>query len=104
MITYEQGAVRPDLVVRDWVNESNVLIDCSGATGFSLKIGKRGQAAVLTKTTGIVGSAANPQITVQWAAGELDFTPEWYKIQITMTKDGVPRVFTEDLILKARVV
>jgi hypothetical protein len=104
LITYDRGAVRPDLVVRNWADEAGTLIDCSGASAWQVKIGKRGQAALLTKTALVTGAATNPQIRVQWVAGELDFAPGDYTIQIQMTKDLVPRIWTDMFTLKARVL
>lgn len=106
MISYNQGAVRPDLIVRNWVDESNNVIDCSGATAWRLRIGKRGEPALLSKTASITGASGvggSAQITVQWQLTDLSFAAGLYKMQITMTKDSVPRIFEDDFLLKAAV-
>jgi hypothetical protein len=47
------------------------------ATGwtFELKIGALASAALVTKTTNIVGANTAPNVTISWAAGELDTLP-----------------------------
>lgn len=61
----------PDIAI-DWYDDTGTLIDLSGYT-FSLKIGTTASgAAVLTKTTGFTGASTSPNLTVTFAAAELD--------------------------------
>ncbi len=100
-ITYPRGAERPALEIW-WVDDDGGLIDFSTGYTFELKLGTPGSTAILTKTTGITGAAGagveptgTPNITVAWAAGELDITPGGYVLQLVATTGGLDRIRLE---------
>jgi hypothetical protein len=83
-----QGADLPDLTV-EWRDRLNNLVAFgSVAHTFSLKVGTPGQAAVMTKTTGITGADTAPNVTIAWAAAaELNtLTPGHYDAELTATR------------------
>jgi hypothetical protein len=66
--------------------------DVSSGYTFSLKIGQRGAAASLTKTTNITGG--DGFVTVAWVAGELAaLAVGTYVLQLTATTGGLDRVY-----------
>lgn len=90
-VRYKRNAELPSLEIW-WFDDDNNLVDLSSASGFTLKVGNVGQAAVLTKTTGITGAAGSgtegsgtPNVTVAWAAGDLDLTPGAYTMELYAT-------------------
>lgn len=104
-ITYYKTAERPDIHM--WVlDDDGNLVDLTGHT-FAFKIGIRGQAAVLTKTTGITGTAGTgsepsgtPNATIAFTAGELDsVTAGRYHWQLRATTTGLDRVYQGDIEL-----
>lgn len=106
-IQYARGATRPDLKL--WIyGQNKTLIDFSVGYQFTLRIGDRGVPALKEKTTGITGAAGTgnedtpgsiPNVTVQWAAGDLDITPGEYTLQIDADAGGgsAPRYFFRDI-------
>ncbi len=99
-IRYHSSAERPALEL--WIQDDDgTLIDFSSGYTFTLKIGNTGDTALLTKSTSITGAAGSgteptgtPNLTIAWAAGELDITPGTYTLQLTATTTGLDRVFT----------
>ncbi len=98
-LRYYQGAERPALKL--WLlDDDGTLIDFSTGYTFELKIGLVGQAALLTKTSGIVGAAGagveptgTPNVTVSWTSGELAITVGAYSWQLKATTGGLDRYF-----------
>lgn len=98
-LRYYQGAERPALKL--WLEDDDgTLIDFSTGHTFSFKVGNTGEPALLTKTTGIVGAAGvgaeptgTPNVTITWAAGELDITPGAYSWVLIATSGGLDRIF-----------
>ena len=98
-LRYYQGAERPALKL--WLQDDDgTLIDFSTGYTFELKIGLAGQAALLTKTAGIVGAAGagveptgTPNVTVSWTSGELAITVGAYSWQLKATTGGLDRYF-----------
>jgi hypothetical protein len=86
-VEYVQGADLPDLAI-NWYDSEKVLIDFTTGYNFELKVGKPGQAALITKSTGFIASLVSPNLTVQWAAeGELNtLIPGVYKGQLKATR------------------
>jgi hypothetical protein len=70
-VEYTIGAELPDTAIT-WTDESGNLINFSSGWTFTVKVGDQGKTALLTKSTGITGAAAAPNLTIAWAAGELD--------------------------------
>lgn len=97
--TYARSAERPSAQL--WLfDDDGTLIDFSSGYTFSLKVGTRGTAALLTKTDGITGAAGagteptgTANVAIAWTAGELDLTPGTYTWQLTATTGGLDRVF-----------
>lgn len=93
-VRYYYGADSPDLGLW-WTDSVGELIDFALGWTFVVEIGKRWQPAILTKTTGINGTAGSgdpddptglPNLAVVWTAGELDpVTPGEWVIEITAT-------------------
>jgi hypothetical protein len=78
-----------------WSDRDGNLIDfSSGSYTFELKLVHRTTGTIaLTKTTGITGSAASPNIVAAWSSGELAITPGPYRAHITATIGGADRMF-----------
>jgi hypothetical protein len=87
-----------------WLQDDDgTVIDFSTGYTFSLKIGNKGSAAILTKTSGITGAAGSgteptgtANVTVAWDDAELaSETPGSYTWQLTCTatSGGKDRVF-----------
>lgn len=98
-LRYHAGAERPALKL--WLlDDDGTLINFSSGYTFQLRIGEVGAAAILEKTSGIIGAAGagiepagTPNVTVSWSAGELALTPGAYTWQLTATTGGLDRVF-----------
>lgn len=99
-VIYYQSAERPALQL--WLfDEDSALIDFSTGYTFSLKLGRPGSAAILTKTAGITGAAGSgtegngvPNVSITFASGELEsLEPRGYTGQLTATIGGLDRVF-----------
>lgn len=102
--TYIQGADDPALQIT-WKSDAGSIIDFSSGYTFTLKVGIPGSAALLTKTTGIAGAAAAPNVTITWAtSGELNtLTPGTYTCQLTATASSRQRIITFDLIVRPAI-
>ena len=72
LVTYIQGSDLPDTAIR-WEDSTGTLINYSTGYTFELKVGTPGDAALLTKSTGITGASTDPNVTLAWAtSGELN--------------------------------
>jgi hypothetical protein len=92
VIRYHKNSERPAFEL-SWYDDDGTLIDFSdGGYTFSMKIGTPGTAAELSKTSGIVGAATAPNVTVSWSAGELNLSGKVYGWQLTATIGGLDRV------------
>jgi hypothetical protein len=92
-VTYIKGADLPDLAV-DWEDSTGDLIDFSDGWTFTVRVGLVGQTALFTKTTGITGSAASPNVTIAWDSdAELNTLTAGhvYTVAITATRDSDDR-------------
>lgn len=97
--TYVRSAERP--AAKMWLyDDDGTLIDFSGYSHV-LKVGNPGSTAVLTKSSNITGGSGSgveptgtPNITITWAAGELDITPGVYTWMLTSTSGSLDRVFS----------
>lgn len=106
-VAYVSSAERPGLGL--WIVDSaGNLIDFSSGYTFTLKIGPRGGAALLTKTSNITGAAGagveptgTPNIVVLWGAGELALTAGVYQCELTCTSSSADRVYTFDIVITA---
>jgi hypothetical protein len=65
------GAELPDDAF-EWTDAQNQVIDFSSGWTFEVLVGFPNQAPKLTKTAGITGAATSPNVTIAWAAAELD--------------------------------
>lgn len=110
-LSWYSSAEEPALQIW-WYDDDGDLIDfSSGVTGWSLKIGNPGSAAVLTKTTGITGAAGTgspgsgtPNVQVVWAAGQLNITPGVYSLQLTATTAQGDRVLSTPITIRPVVL
>lgn len=77
----------------EWTDAQGAVIDFSTGWTFSVEVGFPGQDPVLTKTVGITGAATSPNVTIAWAAGELDdpLTAGQWPGWITATNSGKDR-------------
>lgn len=95
---YHRNAERP--AAKAWLQDDDgSLIDFTGYS-FVFKIGNPGSTALLTKSSNISGTTGSgveptgtPNITITWAAGELDITPGVYSWQLKATSSSLDRVF-----------
>jgi hypothetical protein len=98
-VTYARGAELPAFSL--WLYDSaGTLINFSSGYTFVLRLGYRGQMALLTKAgaiTGAVGSGTGPtgapNVSVAWAAGELNIAAAAYVWELTATSVAGDRVF-----------
>jgi hypothetical protein len=89
-VEYIQGAELDNLTGSYTDSDGDLYLFASGWT-FELKIGNKGSAALLTKTTGITGADAEPNITVVWAADDLDLEAGTYTLQIVANRTSDSR-------------
>lgn len=84
---YIEGADLPDLTLT-WKDENDAVINFSTGWTFVLKVGQPGSAALFTKSTGIVGAATAPNVTIAWATtGELNtLSPGTYQAHLIATR------------------
>jgi hypothetical protein len=73
-----------------WFDGTGALIDMTAAVSFTLRIGRIDRPALIQKTSGITGAVGagvaptgTPNVTIAWAAGELDIAPGVYTAQLT---------------------
>lgn len=89
------GASLPDLTVTWRDRDGAVIPFATEPYTFRLCIGIPGQPAIIDKTTGISGADTTPNVTVAFAANELDpLVPSWtYEAQLWATRvsDGKKR-------------
>jgi hypothetical protein len=101
MPEYIQGAELDNLPVT-WTDPTTDLpYDFSSGFTFTVKIGQKGAAAEVTKTTGITGAASSPNIVIVWATtGDLnDLEPGTHVLQIEATRSSDTRsLFMQDSI------
>lgn len=87
-LTYVADSENPgtDIV---WKDSTGTLIDFSTGFTFTVKLSQDG-TTVVTKTTGITGSATIPNIRIAWDVDELDITPGVYEMWV-YARDGADR-------------
>ena len=101
-LEYHSSASLPNVEL--WLQDDDgTLVDFSSGYTFSLKIGAKGAAAVLTKSSGITGAAGSgsepdgtANVTIAWSDGELaniDPGPYTWQLTCTATSGGKDRVF-----------
>lgn len=85
-----------------WRDSNGTLISFASGYTFVAKIYDQTGTALVTKSSGITGAAGDdtttprtPNVTVAWAAVELDITPGTYPLFITATRtaDSKTRTF-----------
>jgi len=104
-ITYYKGAELPNVLV-SWFDSQGAVIDFSTGYTFTVKIGKAGQSALLTKTTGIVGAATEPNITISWNTDDLAaLNPDTYDMNIiaNLTSGNKDRIQSTPITILAIV-
>jgi len=98
-LSFDADASLPGLDIW-WVNDAGSLIDFSDpAWVFAVKIGPRGGASAINKTTGITGAVGSgsepdgtPNLTVDFDPSELNIAPGVYRLSISATDSGTDRV------------
>lgn len=92
MITYPKGAERPAAGLR--LLDNGTPVDLSSGYTFNVTINF---ATPLVKTTGITGSAGTsntPNLSITWAANDLNVTPGRYRMTVTATSGGLDYKWT----------
>jgi hypothetical protein len=86
-INYPTPAASLPALEFTWQDSSGNVIDFSSPDwNFVMKVGRFPNPAVLTKTDGITGYAASPNLIVQWDPGDLkNLTPGTWYLQVTAT-------------------
>lgn len=105
-IEYYEGAEYPNVEIT-WLDSAGNIINFSSGWTFTVKIGQAGVAAIVTKTTGITGAQTAPNVTISWAAAELDtLNPAIYDMDVIAreTATSKDRVQTAKLTILASVV
>lgn len=106
-LTIYRTAERPDLHM--WLEDDDGdLVDFSSGYTFAFKLGRPGQSAIFTKTSGITGAAGagveptgTPNVTVSFTAGELDSVSITTCVgQLRATSSSLDRVFQFDVKVK----
>lgn len=99
-IEYYKGAELPNVDIT-WLDSDGNVINFSSGYTFTVKVGTSGQAAILTKTSGITGLAAAPNIVIAWTTDELNITPGAYDLDIIAreTATSKDRIQSTDLII-----
>lgn len=87
-----------------WNDSNGNLINFASGYTFTVILSKN-STAVLTKTSGIVGAATAPNITINWAVGELDIAAGNYSMYV-IARDGASkdRVFNAASPPQIRIV
>lgn len=95
-LVYSKSAELPGLQIW-WRDTRRALVPMSSASGFTVKIGRLGSTALLTKTTGVTGatgsgtstqSTGSPNVTITWSTGDLNRTPGRWTLQVTARFTG----------------
>src|SRR5258708_20220682 len=102
-VEYVNTADLPDLGVQ-WLDSASTIIDFHTGYTFTIRIGREGETALVTKTTGITGAATSPNIVIVWAAGELAVLPKGtYVLQIEARTGGKDRILSHSIIILTAV-
>jgi len=103
---YRADADAPSYCV-EWKDRTGALINFASGYTFECKLVNAAGTATVTKSAGITGAATSPNITVAWAAGELNIAAGTYQVHLTATASGVDRHFRPgsepSIIIKAAV-
>lgn len=98
---YYVGSALPDLAVT-WADDTGAPIDFSGGSyQFTVTVMPQGSSTVvITKTTGITGTAQFPNVVIAWDEGEFSVLGEgYYTVRILATRgsDGKKRIASGQL-------
>lgn len=105
-LSYNRGVTGP--AARLWIyDDDGTLIDLSGAS-LSAKIGARGSAPKITKSSGVLGATGSgtepdgvPNVAITWSGGDLDITPGIYLMQII--QGSSQRIWECEIEIKANI-
>lgn len=108
IVPYRVGAALPDLTLR-WEDADGGVINFAAGYTFALRAAPQGSTtALLTKTTGITGASADPNVTVGFTVAELALlvatlapAATLYDVQVraTRTADSKPRDFPGAIVI-----
>lgn len=100
-----RGAELPSLSIW-WTDSESNLLDLSTADSFELRAFKAGCPPAITKTSGLVGAVGSgteasgvPNLSVQWATGELAIDPGIYTVVITATFGELDRKMSTSITI-----
>lgn len=99
VVEYTKGSELENLLVT-WLDSTGAIRDFSSGWTLSVKIGT---TPVTTKTVGITGLAAAPNVTIAWAVDELNIAAGAYRCEvrarrISDNKDLDPVRFMLDIL------
>ncbi len=98
-IEYEAEAELPSVEIT-WRDSAGNLIDFSTGWTFTARVGQTGQAAAVTKTTGITGAATAPNIVIAWSPAELDgLAPGTYSLRVLARQTATNKDRTQSTTL-----
>jgi hypothetical protein len=72
-----------------WKDGDGAVINFSSGYTWTVMLSQQ-NVAVLTKTTGVIGAATSPNVTINWATGELDIAEGVYDL-IVIARDGASK-------------
>src|SRR5688572_24863757 len=104
-VEYIQGAELPDIEVT-WRDSDGSIIDYSTGYTFTVRVGQLGQAAVLTKVTGITGDNTVPNIIISWSNTEIESLPAaTYVLEVIArhTATGKDRKMHDSVVISPQV-
>jgi hypothetical protein len=92
MLKYVQGAEQPPTELW-WQKANKELVDfTTGVLSWEVKIIDKARRVLLTKTSGVTGSAGSgteangtPNVSIAWSTGELNIAPGKHVIQVKAT-------------------
>jgi len=91
-----------------WFDGAGNIINFAAGWTFHLEfLTKRSERLIYTKSAGITGAATLPNVTVNWASGELaSIPPDVYKTRLTATRvaDGFGRIFMKDSLPEIHIL
>ena len=101
--TYRQDQELPSFAVT-WKDTNGAIINFSAGYTFKVLLVNIVTGVVaLTKTTNITGAATAPNVTVAWAAAELNIAPASYHLHLTATTGGNDRMFSPGALPEVKI-
>lgn len=93
-VEYEIGEELDPLEIT-WLDAAGNVRNFASGWTFEFKLGNIGQAALLTKTTGITGASTGPNVTLTWAVDELVVPAGSYTGQLRARNASTKDLYTQ---------